>query len=70
MTRLVMESAGLTWWPLASLVVFGVFALLMVAWLYRKGSGGFYEGMARLALDSAQDGEDGRAEGRHDGRQG
>lgn len=53
MMRLVMESAGLTLWPVMSLLVFSLFSIGLVAWLYRSGSGGFYRDMARLALEGS-----------------
>lgn len=61
MMRAVMEQAGLTFWPVLSLVVFCLFGAGLVAWLYRKDSRSFYREMSRLALDG---------EGRENGRQG
>jgi hypothetical protein len=50
MMRTVMESAGLIFWPVLSLVLFTLFAAGTALWLWRRGSKGFYEDMARLAL--------------------
>lgn len=71
MMRAVMEGAGLTFWPVLSLTVFGLSLLGLLAWLYRSGSRSFYRDMARLALEGGAEGseKDGE-EGRHDGRQG
>jgi hypothetical protein len=52
MMRAVMESAGLVLWPVASLVLFNLFAVGLGLWLYRRGSKPFYEDMARLALET------------------
>ena len=68
MMRAVMESAGLTFWPVFSLVLFSLFGAALLAWLYRRGSGDFYQGMARLALE--QNGAEASQDGREDGRQG
>jgi hypothetical protein len=68
MMRAVMESAGLTFWPVFSLVLFCLFAAALVAWLYRRGSGDFYQGTARLALE--QDGAEVSRDWRDDGKQG
>jgi cbb3-type cytochrome oxidase subunit 3 len=48
--RLVMERAGLTFWPMFSLVLFLVSSGCMLAWLYRPGSKAFYGQLANLAL--------------------
>lgn len=69
MMRAVMEGAGLTFWPVLSLVVFTLFILGLVAWLYRQGSGEFYHDMARLALGRAG-AEAASREGREHGPQG
>jgi hypothetical protein len=50
MIRLVMESAGLTLWPVLSFIVFFASSLIMVAWLYRPGSAPFYGSLSRMAL--------------------
>ncbi len=52
MIRLVMERAGLTFWPMFSLVLFMVSSGCMIAWLYRPGSKAFYGHLAGLALGS------------------
>ena len=54
MMRQVMESAGLSWWPVTSLLMFFGFSIGMVFWLYRKGSKEFYSKLSNLAL---KDGE-------------
>lgn len=69
MMRLVMESSGLTLWPVLSLVVFSLFTAGLLAWLYRRGSGAFYRDMARLALEGSENSERITAGGEH-GRQG
>lgn len=51
MIRLVMERAGLTLWPMLSLLIFMTSSLAMVIWLYRPGSKAFYRDLAQLALD-------------------
>lgn len=56
MMRAVMESADLTFWPVLSLAVFGIYAVGLVAWLYRKGSGKFYQSMAGMAVEERKDG--------------
>ena len=65
MMRAVMESAGPVIWPVASLILFNLFALGLGLWLYRRGSRPFYDDMARLALESAPD--SGRAGGAAEG---
>jgi hypothetical protein len=50
MIRLVMERAGLTFWPMFSLVLFLVSSGCMLAWLFRPGSADFYGNLSRLAL--------------------
>lgn len=58
MIRLVMERSGLTLWPVLSFAVFFASCLLMLAWLYRPGSGLFYGRLSRLALgDTPADAE-------------
>jgi cbb3-type cytochrome oxidase subunit 3 len=51
MMRAVMESAGLTFWPMLSLTMFSLGLIGLLAWLYRSGATGFYRDMARMALD-------------------
>jgi hypothetical protein len=58
MMRAVMESAGLVLWPVASLILFNLFALGLGLWLYRRGSKPFYDDLARLALETAPSGGD------------
>jgi cbb3-type cytochrome oxidase subunit 3 len=54
MIRLVMERAGLTLWPMLSLLIFLASSLAIVIWLYRPGSKTFYQNLARMALDEDQ----------------
>ena len=59
MIRLVMERAGLTFWPMFSFVLFLTSSGLMLAWLFRPGSKSFYGNLSRLALgDDAPKRED------------
>lgn len=51
MMRLVMENAGLTFWPVLSLTMFSLALVGLLAWLYRSGAKDFYQDMARMALD-------------------
>jgi cbb3-type cytochrome oxidase subunit 3 len=64
MMRTVMEAAGLAFWPVLSLVVFTLFAAGATAWLWRRGSKGFYEDMARIALGGPAAGDRARDAGR------
>jgi cbb3-type cytochrome oxidase subunit 3 len=50
MMRIVMEQAGLTFWPALSLVIFFLVSLATVVWLYRPGSRDFYRKMSDIAL--------------------
>lgn len=59
MVRLVMESAGLTLWPVLSFVIFAVSCLAMLIWLYRPGSSDFYGGLSRMALGEGDEAKDG-----------
>jgi cbb3-type cytochrome oxidase subunit 3 len=59
MMRSVMENAGLTFWPILSLAVFGIYAMGVVAWLFRKGSKDFYTTMSSMAMEERQDGKQG-----------
>ncbi|MCD6023257.1 MAG: hypothetical protein K0Q91_173 [Fibrobacteria bacterium] len=52
--RLVMESAGLTFWPSLSLALFMGSCLVMLAWLFRPGSRDFYRAMSGIALNDAE----------------
>ncbi len=49
--RLVMEAAGLAFWPSLSLAVFFAACLGMLAWIYRPGSKAFYRKMSGMALE-------------------
>ncbi len=51
MTRLVVENAGLIFWPVVSLIIFAVALVFMLAWIFRPGSGRIYKRVARLAVD-------------------
>jgi hypothetical protein len=62
MMRLVMENAGLTFWPVLSFVIFLASCSLMVIWLYRPGAGNFYARLARMAMSEAGTGSDTEAE--------
>lgn len=53
--RLVMEAAGLAFWPSLSLAVFFAACLGMLAWIYRPGSRALYRHLGGLALDPASD---------------
>jgi hypothetical protein len=59
MMRSVMEAAGLTFWPVLSLTVFGLYAVGLVFWLYRKGSREFYQSMAAMATEEGGHGRQG-----------
>jgi cbb3-type cytochrome oxidase subunit 3 len=50
MMRIVMEQAGLTFWPALSLVIFLIVSLATLLWLYRPGSRDFYRKMSDIAL--------------------
>ena len=70
MMRAVMESAGLTFWPVLSLTMFTLALIGLLAWLYRSGSKGFYRDMARMALDEGAARSAMEAGGRQHARQG
>lgn len=70
MMRAVMESAGLTFWPVLSLTMFTLALIGLLAWLYRSGAKGFYRDMARMALDEGMPRTAVPAEGRQHARQG
>ena len=53
--RLVMEAAGLSFWPSLSLAVFFIACLGMLAWIYRPGSRGLYREMSGMAIDPTSD---------------
>ena len=50
MIRQVMEGASLTLWPVLSLVLFMASSAVMLAWMYRPGSRGFYDRLSRMVL--------------------
>jgi cbb3-type cytochrome oxidase subunit 3 len=52
--RLVMEGAGLTFWPALSLVVFVITCLGILAWIYRPGSRQFYRRLGGLPLEDGR----------------
>lgn len=49
--RIVMENAGLSFWPALSLVIFFVTTLGVLVWIYRPGSREFYSKLGGLALE-------------------
>jgi hypothetical protein len=51
--RIVMEQAGLTFWPALSLVIFFGTTLGVLFWIYRPGSSEFYKKLGDLALEKA-----------------
>ena len=51
MMRIVMENAGLTFWPALSLVIFFATTLGVLVWLFRPGSREFYRKLGGLALE-------------------
>ena len=51
MMRIVMENAGLSFWPVLSLVIFFATTLGVLAWLYRPGARDFYRKLAGLAVE-------------------
>jgi len=55
MIRLVMERAGLTFWPLFSFVIFLASSGVILLWLYRPGSAAFYGRLASMAMDGETD---------------
>ncbi len=69
MIRLVMERAGLTFWPVFSFVLFLTSSAVMLAWLYRPGSASFYGALSRLALngDAAHPGSGGETSKQEEG---
>jgi len=50
MIRQVMEGAGLTLWPILSLLIFTLSSGAMIVWMFRSGSKGFYDRLSRMAL--------------------
>ena len=53
MMRIVMENAGLSFWPALSLVIFFATTLAVLVWLFRPGSREFYRKLGGLALEDA-----------------
>lgn len=53
MMRIVMENAGLSFWPALSLVIFFATTLAVLVWLFRPGSREFYRKLGNLALEDA-----------------
>lgn len=51
MLRLVLENAGLAFWPAISLLIFFGTTVGMLAWIYRPGSADFYRRLGKLALE-------------------
>ena len=54
MMREVMQAANLTIWPVISLVIFSIVAVLVLMWIYRKGSAEIYEAMSYQALEGQE----------------
>jgi hypothetical protein len=54
MIRQVMEGAGLTLWPILSLMIFTLSSGAMLAWMFRPGSKSFYGRLSRMALGDTQ----------------
>jgi hypothetical protein len=57
MIREVMERADLTIWPMITLVIFTVVTILMLLWIFRKGSASLYKEMSVMALDESEKAE-------------
>jgi len=53
MMRQVMEAAGLSHWPMVSLVIFFTVSLFVIAWILRPGSGAFYGKIKFLVFDES-----------------
>lgn len=53
MLRLVLEGAGLSLWPVISLLIFFGTSLGVLIWIYRPGSAEFYRRLGVLALEGA-----------------
>jgi cbb3-type cytochrome oxidase subunit 3 len=56
MLRLVLENAGLAFWPAVSLLIFFGSTLCVLAWIYRPGSADFYRRLGGLALEDQSGG--------------
>ncbi len=50
MIRQVMENAGLTFFPMLSLVIFFTLSIGVILWTWRKGSKKFYSDFSEFAL--------------------
>jgi len=56
MLRLVMEQAGLAFWPTLSLLIFFGVLLGVLLWIFRPGSSDFYRRLGGMVLqDNHQD---------------
>lgn len=55
MMRIVMENAGLSFWPALSLVIFFVTTLGILIWIFRPGSSEFYRKLGRKPLEDGPD---------------
>lgn len=51
MIREVMQEANLVVWPMITLVLFFVSMLVMLLWVWRKGSEEVYEDLSQLVLE-------------------
>lgn len=51
MIREVMQEANLVIWPMITLVLFFVSMLIMLLWVYRKGSNRVYDNLSQLVLE-------------------
>jgi hypothetical protein len=51
MMRVVMENAGLSFWPALSLVIFFIMLIAILAWIFRPGSSEFYRKLGRKPLE-------------------
>jgi hypothetical protein len=49
--RVVMENAGLSFWPALSLLIFFVSTLGVLLWIFRPGSSEFYRKLGRKPLE-------------------
>lgn len=62
MLRLVMEQAGLAFWPTLSLLIFFGVLLGVLLWIFRPGSSDFYRRLGGMVLqDNHQDKNPGAA---------
>lgn len=51
MIREVMQEANLVVWPMITLVLFFASMLVMLLWVWRKGSEEVYEDLSQLVLE-------------------